>query len=650
MPSSSHPVSNATDQRPRKGRWLIILLLPVVLLAILYFGYGQIRKHQSRRLEQLAQTYLQEGRMKEAQMSLQTALRLSPTDPVALRLQAHLAQSMGEGEGHGGLDEYQRRASENKLTLNDLRPVALLAEQQKHSKLADDLAETASGQSPFLGHIIRSDLLTMRNQPKAAAAELRQVINGSQELSGASKTSWANAKSAAVKDSAAGPNPTPKPQALTATQVEQGDVARMALVDLLMKQGAAIFPEDPAKGVAEALSEIRVLASRDNEAGAQALMMALQSGIVPASERSEWMKRLRAHPKVTPRLLLLADADAIRSNPADEPAVVSAMLERVRKGTPEDRLAAAQLLLVLREPARAAELCNHDEVFKSPASFLLWLQAKQMTGAHREILSALEDPSNPLPPLSRELYRAAELKADKQGDKSKEAFLKALSDHVLSRKKMTESTDVLIFLSAAGEQELFEQGLQVMLADPADAESSLNAIMAGVRRQRDSAKLLRIMELAATSPSLSGNVRVLNELAYERLVMNQPVALAQLTARREANPNEFSFRLTEALALLRAGNNAKALVVLESIETDVDAAKLPPPQLAVLAMTQAANENHELALSIFSLIPFDQLSREEMLMLQSKFASLMPRSPAVPLPTPDGKSDLKISPAVNKVP
>ena len=158
------------------------------------------------------------------------------------------------------------------------------------------------------------------------------------------------------------------------------------------------------------------------------------------------------------------------------------------------------------------------------------------------------------------------------------------------------------------------------------------------------------MELAATSPSLSGNVRVLNELAYERLVMNQPVALAQLTARREANPNEFSFRLTEALALLRAGNNAKALVVLESIETDVDAAKLPPPQLAVLAMTQAANENHELALSIFSLIPFDQLSREEMLMLQSKFASLMPRSPAVPLPTPDGKSDLKISPAVNKVP
>jgi hypothetical protein len=247
---------------------------------------------------------------------------------------------------------------------------------------------------------------------------------------------------------------------------------------------------------------------------------------------------------------------------------------------------------------------------------------------HGEVIKALELPTNPLPPHLRDLYLAAELKSDHQDAMAGAAFQKALEDHVIHGKKRPEQAETLIFLSAAGEQALVERGVQALLADPADAETSLRAVLAGVQRQRDSASQLQIMELASAAPSLAGNVRVANELAYLRLVMGNPVEMRDLVKRREANPNEFAFRVTESLALIQAGKNAKALEVLESIEADVDASKLLARQLAILAMAMALNGDQEKSTLILSHVRPDLLSRQEVALIQQKVPMAAPNPSA----------------------
>jgi hypothetical protein len=140
--------------------------------------------------------------------------------------------------------------------------------------------------------------------------------------------------------------------------------------------------------------------------------------------------------------------------------------------------------------------------------------------------------------------------------------------------------------------------------------------------------MLRIMELASATPTLAGNVRVANELTYLRLVMGKPVEMRDLVARREANPNEFAFRVTESLALIQAGKNAKALEVLESIEADVDASKLPPRQLAVLAVAMALNGDKEKSTLILSHVRPDLLSRQEVALIQQKVPMAAPNPSA----------------------
>ena len=643
--SSSSPGSNSSGNRspssgdksedggrrarPRKRPWrkpqwlmhwrriLLILLGVIGLVAALYFGYRQLKKRQISRLDQQAIAYLQQGKVKEAQMSLQTALRLNTADPVALRLLARLQETLGKEVG--GLQAYQELARSGKMRIADLAPFAMLAERQGNAQLADRLAEAAAKSSPILGHLIRADLLKQRKQPAKAAEELRLAIKESEAPLVPPQVDSAKSTAAATaSDKNSSKSPVMDPTVVAKMMTEMGDSARMGLIDLLLRNGGAIHPGDPAKATAESLLLLKVLANRNNNAAAQALATGLRAGVIPPAEQGAWIERLRSHPKATTEMLLLADVAAIQHDPTDKVVVASAMIERAKKQAPGQRLTVAQVLLQLNEPALVSNLISRDEAMKNPAAFLIWMQAKVRAANHGEVIKALELPANPLPPHLRDLYLAAELKSDHQDAKAETAFQKALADHVIHGKKGPEQAETLIFLSAAEEQSLVEQGLRALLAEPANAEATLNTVAAGVQRQRDSAKMLRIMELASATPTLAGNVRVANELAYLRLVMGKPVEMRDLVARREANPNEFAFRVTESLALVQAGKNAKALEVLESIEADVDASKLPPRQLAILAMAMALNGDKEKATHILSHVRPDMLSRQEVTLIQQK--------------------------------
>ena len=607
---SRRPKTPSVPREPwKKPLWLIhwrrtlLIVIGVIgVLVAIYFGYRQLRKIQSQRLTTMALSYLKENKVKEAKMSLQTALRLSPTNPVALRLQARLMQVQGEsGES---LATYSQLARSGKMSLADLRPYASTAERQGDPALADRLASAAAQNNPLLGHLIKADLLVIRKQPDAAVEELRTAIK----------------EDAGDKNHAA-------------------DMARRELVTLLMTRMSAASPDQFAKNRADVLDLLRELGSRETPLGPESLVMALQSGVIPPAERAAWIQRLRSHPKATPELLLVADAASIQSDPSQKGAVVAAMLARVKSAPLELRLAAARLLIELQDPTDAAALISREEALKNAPTFGLWMQAMRMTGHDAELLAALALPSNPLPPHLRDLFRAEELKRTGDGEKGEEAFRKAYDDHVIHGSKDPERLQSLIILSGDGEQELFEKGYVMLLADPAKAQMTLNAVKQGIRSQRDSAKLLRVLELASASPSLAGSLALQNDLDHTRLLMNQQVDFAQVKSRMEANPNEFAFRVTEALAMIKEGSSTKALEVLESIEAEVDATRLPPDQMAVLAMAMAAYGEQKKAASLLSASRKDLLSEQEIALLKAAFAAANAKKSGVQDAPPAGPKE-----------
>ena len=129
---------------------------------------------------------------------------------------------------------------------------------------------------------------------------------------------------------------------------------------------------------------------------------------------------------------------------------------------------------------------------------------------------------------------------------------------------------------------------------------------------------------AATSPELANDPTLQNDMAYLNLLLGLPEDTKKLAFQSEANPRDFSFRATYALALLKAGKNKEALALLDSCEPDIHVASLPPHHKAIVAAALAANGRRNEALGTASILPPQQLSVQEIEFVRSYLAQLEP--------------------------
>jgi hypothetical protein len=157
-----------------------------------------------------------------------------------------------------------------------------------------------------------------------------------------------------------------------------------------------------------------------------------------------------------------------------------------------------------------------------------------------------------------------------------------------------------------------------------------------VGRQRDAAKLRRIYDLAAAVPSLAENAALQNDLDHLNLLLGQPVDHQKISSRCEANPRDFSFRVTAALDLLQAGRGKAALELLENCEPDVHVASLAPHQKTVVAASLAAAGRREEALQVASMLSPQVLSVQEFELLKTHLAPPQ-ETPTEPSPPPAKK-------------
>jgi tetratricopeptide (TPR) repeat protein len=568
-------------RRTWKSRWFRAILVLAVLGMFAGSGlwaFGKLERRQARGLVAKATEYLKEGKPEEARMGLETALRLDPKNAQALRLLARLREA--QGAGAESLDAMRRLADSGQLTLEDLSAYAAAAARAGDWALAERLADAAArGGNPVLRHLLRAELLVSKNDLAGAEAELR-----------------------------------------SAAEVDKSGMGQVTLARFLITHRLN------GETAPEILEMLRTLSARPDQIGAEALGGAISKGLVPRDELPTWIASLRSHPKANPQLLLLADTTEILLAPDSKSAIAKKTSDRLRAAPLRDRAAGLQWLVGLGEPALAVSLLTRDEALESRETLSMWLDALSLQNQWAAILETLDQPANPLPKHLQALYKARALAALDRSPESTAAYELAYRE---SQEKTEDFLETLAYLALAGQAQLFETGLQQNLADPALAEPTLRTLIPAVSRQRDAAKTKRVYDLAAGVPSLADNTALQNDRDYLALLLGQPVDHEKISTRTEANPRDFSFRLTAALDLLQTGRGKEALELLENCEPDVHVASLAPHQKAVVAASLAASGRRKEALQVTSLVNPQALSVQEIALLQTHLAPEQ-ETPAAP--------------------
>jgi len=559
--------------------WKKILLIAAVVAALallVFFGiavykgarvvWGDIKEWQADRLAELSRKYSEEGKWDEAAISADTALRLDPAQPEATRLLAGLMEA--EGRWEQAMELYARLYNSRGATLEDLKKLSINAARGEYTDPARFFAEqVAKSGEPEFPLLLDAEILAKNGDLEGARAVLRQALDQ-----------------------------------------HKSRTARAAMMRFLLTH--------PGKQDAAELRET-VLALKDGTDGIslEALAVGLAGGLAPVDQRAAFVAKIRAHPKRTERILLLADSAELALDPASKPRVVEGMTRRLKGGKLEDRLAGAMWLNSQGQPREALELIPPQDAISNAAAMRAWLDSAAALGEWKAMQGVLARKDVPLPPHMVRVYAARALKMDGRPAEADAAYRAALVEF---RDKPVETLEVLEYLHRSGEYAIFDEGLKPQLAKPGEALDMIEGLMPVLLDARDSARLRQVLELAVASPNLADVVPLMNDMAYLDLVLGRPVDSAALRERFRRNPKDPAALFNVVLERLRLGKPREALAILE--KAGVDPATLAPNHLTVLACVLAANGKPEESLRVAERIPATRISNQELEMLKGWLA------------------------------
>jgi tetratricopeptide (TPR) repeat protein len=334
--------------------------------------------------------------------------------------------------------------------------------------------------------------------------------------------------------------------------------------------------------------------------------------MAPAESRAEFVAKIRAHPKRSERILLLADTAEIAIDPAALPRVAENLVGRLKKGKPEDRIIAAMWLNSQGRPREALELIPPEEAISNAAALRTWLDSAAALGEWDAMIGVLARKDVPLPPHMVRVYTARALKMDGRSAEGEAAYRAALEEF---RDKPQETVEVLEYLQRSGEYGIFNEGFKAGMEKPSEAFDMVARLVPVVLDARDSARMREVLGMALASPNLSDAVPLLNDAAYLDLVLGRPVDGDSLRARLKEFPKDPAIFFTLALERLRNGNAREALAMIEQANPDVNS--LAPNHLTVLACVLAENGRKDEALRTAARIPASRISAQELEMLRT---------------------------------
>ena len=565
----------------RKWLFLALALVPVVAA-----GWGiawlapKVKARQSQEFLRVAESYLKTGKTREAVITLNSSLRMMPDNPLALRLLARIQTAQGDPVA---LDTWKKLMATQSVQLDDVGTYSQVAAKQQDWALADRLADaTAATGNKALPHLIRARLLRLKGDPALIEAELRQAVEKDETL-----------------------------------------LSKRALAELLLSQRLNETKSN------EAFEILREISKAEDASGAEALASALFKGVVPSGEIPGWIAAIRAHPHSSQRCLCMADYTESMRGLASHDSVVANLHARVEKAPLKDRAEGMEWLLSMGKPELAATLLTPSEAQMLQSSYYSWLDANLLIGNSPTVLQSLDDPTNPIKEdYLIQLYKAGAYVTAGQPEKADPLFLSVFEQTQADKQKFLKC---LAFLNIARRDDLFEKGLEKVLTDSSNAADSFKALLPSTYLRRDSAATLRYYELAAQlSPKLASDIALQNDLFYLKILMGQQEAAEKLARLSQANPMDQSLRITHAFAVFKGGDQAGALKILKDSEKQMSAITLLPHEKAVVAAILNANGRTKEAELVTRMVQPNQLSIQEIQLVQNSFSS---RKQALPAPT-----------------
>ena len=561
-------------EKPRAARFrrLIVWVVCIGLaLAGILFGlsksYGWAKRFQAARLARMAGEYADQGKMQEAMMSADTALRLDPRQPAALRFMAELFEA--DGRSNQAMELYGRLYQSSGGTLEDLKRQALNALRAGYTEPATYLAQlVAEKGEPDFPLVLEAEIKARNGETAEALDLLRQAVS-----------------------------------------LDGGRSSRLALMRLLLK-----MPKTDKRNI-EISEQLLNLKDGTDPAALEALAVGVSSDLLPPETRLEWIKQIRQHPIKRLPLLLFTDTTEVQLDPASQPRVAAELVQRVRGKSLQDRLQAAQWLLWKGQPRDALEILPLKDALPRAGAMRTWVDLAAAIGEWNTLRDALAVPTNPLPGHISKIYTARAFKMsgrDAEGDALYRAALEEYKD------KPAESLEMLEYLHRSGEYGLFDASLPYQLTKPGNAMAAMQSLVPVVAEARDSTRLRQLFQMAQDCETLKDNNLILNDAAYLDLILGRVTDTAALEKRFQENPADPAVRFTLALARLQQGKKLPALTLLQ--QANIPPQNLAPNQLLILASVLAANNEPEKAVAVARLIPAVKISDQELEILKSHLA------------------------------
>ena len=565
----------------KKWLCLALALIPiVVVVGGVIWAAPKLRTRQSQDFLKIAERYLSAGQTRDAVMSLKSSLRLVPDNPGALRLLARIQTSQGDP---ASLDNWNKLLATGKVQLEDIIMSAEVAVKQQDWALADRLADaTAVNGNKALSHLIKAGLLRAKGDPALVEAELRLAV-----------------------------------------EKDTGLNSKRALAKFLISQP---LNNEKSQQIFDILREVSKV---QDDAGADALATALMKGVVPSNEIPNWIAAIRAHSKSSQRNLCLADYTEVVYGLAPSDSVAIKLHARVEKQPLQDRLEAMEWLFRLGKSDMAARIISPSEALQAGNSYYIWLDASLMKENWQDVLKSLNSQQNPIKESYLiNLYKAKTLYLLGRKQESEDLFLSVYEQVKQDRVRLLKS---LVFFNTSDQKKLFVNGLRNLLSDDKNAVISFKALLPSIYLQRDSVTALHFYELAASiSPQLAADMALQNDLLYLRILMGKEQNGKAAAALSQANPMDQSLRVTHAFAVFKSGNAVEAQKVLEASEQGIAASTLLPHEKAVVAAILAANGRKKEAELVSRMVQPNELSIQEIQLVQSQFQKLDAKESASP--------------------
>ena len=607
------PVFYQRRLRPNFGiSWFwfkgLTIAVIVIIFANICWDYAKyaVSIYRVTRYQKAAEVFLTQNRNEEALMSVQKALFLIPEHIESCRLMARL---LDEKHDPRSLEYYRFVALQGSILPSEIQ-----------------LGEGASDMSAFFdggGDVVRSgdrflagkeEVVLARHATREDAVKLalaavkygRPVV--AWDVANMLSAKWKNEFFPhLIKASINGKTGDLQAQEVelrTALSKSENPETLQAFYDFI-----SIHPDTKPERSAEMVRVLDKITQLDSKPQSLSLCIkAIESNAFDPASAPALLQLIRRHSAADFNTLLFADKFQWALQPASRPEILQVLVKRLLAMPPVERLSAADWLLDINEPALAQSALPLGDAIKNAKTFQMWVELAIALKQWNDIEKVLADSSNPLPAYQTQTLEATI--AAIRGDSAKSQ--KLWSELFLKNRVRPEIyLEILVSLARIGEWKVFYAELPALLADQAWARKALDTLAPVVTQYRDSTLALEFYQQAAKSRFLAGDDTIKDCIAYNRLVLGEPVPLEEVEMCAKKNPENASFRITHALAILKSGAKVKALFSLKDVEPSVLPGGLPPHQKSLYAVILVLNGKVEEAQAVKRTISPGSLTRQE---------------------------------------